>query len=143
MKLKYDFVLSHRFGVLEKLIYRMVINGVSSVKIITALLPIFSEEVIAFSIRKLVNAQLLSADIGTKTVSLSEVSLLLIDACAEKKVDVDVSDEFIEILSEANSVVIDDPQVTAVILKNLLPDVRTSFLSGTLDFVVLRGESNE
>lgn len=143
MKLKYDFVLSHRFGVLEKLIYRMVINGVSSVEVITSLLPIFSEEVIALSIRKLVNAQMLTADIGTKTVSLSDVSLLLIDACAGKEFDVDVSDEFNKELSEANIVTIDDPKVTAVILKNMLPDVRTSFLSGKLDFVVLRGESNE
>ena len=143
MKLRYDFVLSHRFGVLEKLIYRMVINGISSVESISTLLPIFSEEVIALSIRKLVNAQLLTVDIGMKTIFLSDVSLLLIDACAEKEFDVDVSDKFNKKLSEADSIVIDAPKVTAVILKNLLPDVRTSFLSGMLDFFVLRGESNE
>lgn len=143
MMLKYDFKLSHRFSVLEKLIYRLVINGITSVETITDLLPVFSDKVIALSIQKLVNAQLLNVDIGTRSISLSNMSLLLIDACAEKQFDLDVPDEYDIEFSAGNAITIDDPKVTEVILQNLLPNVKTAFLSSLLNFVVLRGESNE
>lgn len=141
MKLKFDFMLSNSFGAVEKLIYRLVINGVSSADSIAALLPVFSDEVIALSIRKLVNAQLLNADVESRTVSLSDMSLLLIDSCAKKEFDIDILDEFDSKFSKSNEN--DCSELNAVILRKLLPGVKTSFLSSLIDFAVLRGESNE
>ena len=143
MKLKFDYTLSRRFGVLEKLIYRLVINGLSSVETITSLLPVFSEEVIALSLRKLVNTQLLRADVGSQTISLSDLSLLLIGSCAENEFDIDIPDEFVTELSTKEFIVIEDTEVVAVMLQSLLPNIKAEFLSSALAFIIRRGETNE
>ena len=56
MTVQIDFALNRRFGVVEQTIFRLVLNGLTNIQQISNLLWIFSDEVIANAIRKLVNA---------------------------------------------------------------------------------------
>ncbi len=61
MKVKIDFQLNRRFGVVERIIFRLVLNGFSNAREIELALPIFSDAVIANAIRHLVNEQIIAA----------------------------------------------------------------------------------
>ena len=65
MKAKIDFQLNRQFGVVERIIFRLVLNGFTNAREIKLSLPLFSDAVIANAVRHLVNEQIISADIGT------------------------------------------------------------------------------
>ena len=81
MTVQIDFALNRRFGVVEQTIFRLVLNGLTNIQQISNLLWIFSDEVIANAIRKLVNQQVFCADLDARTLSLSEAVLSNIDTC--------------------------------------------------------------
>ena len=47
MKVKFDFTLSQRFGVVERTIFELILRGLTSTKQITSIMWVFSDEVIA------------------------------------------------------------------------------------------------
>ena len=71
MKVNIDFQLSRRFGVVERLIFRLVLNGFCNAREIKLALPIFSDAVIANAVRNLVNEAIISSDIETGALFLS------------------------------------------------------------------------
>ena len=79
MTVQIDFALNRRFGVVEQTIFRLVLNGLTNAQQIGDLLWIFSDEVIANAIRKLVNRQVICADLDARTLSLSEAVLAMIN----------------------------------------------------------------
>ena len=143
MKINIDFSLSGRFDVVEQTIFRLVIGGVKDVRTIVALLSIYSDEVIANAIRKLVNYQILSANIEARTSSVSEVLLALMEKCIQQSGQLELSIET-GIPSDQNKVFITDEVCKRQILNALLPEINTGFLAKSLDFVIYEeGGQNE
>jgi hypothetical protein len=143
MKMNIDFSLSGRFDVVEQTIFRLIIGGVKDVKTIGALLSIYSDEVIANAIRKLVNYQILSANIEARTLSVSEVLLALMEKCIQQSGQLELSIET-GIPSDQNKVFITDEVCKRQILNALLPEINTGFLAKSLDFVIYEeGGQNE
>ena len=135
MKINIDFSLSGRFDVVEQTIFRLVIGGVKDVRTIVALLSIYSDEVIANAIRKLVNYQILSANIEARTLSVSEVLLALMEKCIQQSGQLELSIET-GIPSDQNKVFITDEVCKRQILNALLPEIKTGFLAKSLAFVI-------
>ena len=61
MEIKIDFRLNKRFGVIERTVFRFVLNGFKDAVEISDAMPIFSDVVIANTIRNLVNNQIITA----------------------------------------------------------------------------------
>ena len=59
MTVRIDFSLSGRFSVVEQTIFQLVLCGVKDVNTITILLCVYSDDVLANAIKKLVNYQIL------------------------------------------------------------------------------------
>lgn len=142
MKINLDFTLSWRFSVVEKTIFRLILNGVSNAQHISDLLRIFSEEVIADSIRKLVNQQLIYANINARTLSVSEPVLAIIETFISNTYDLDIHENLINCLLEEN-LIISEQSLKEAILGQLLPGIKLGFLADSLDLIIYkRGEIN-
>ena len=143
MTAQIDFALSRRFGVVEQTIFRLVLNGLTNVQQMNNLLWIFSDEVIANAIRKLVNQQVLCADLDARTLSLSEAVLSIIDTCLNNSYDIKIPDTLVNKATDGN-LLITDTKVKEAILAQLLPNIKIGFLANSLDFNIYeRGRNNE
>ena len=139
MTVRIDFSLSGRFSVVERTIFRLVLDGVKDVKTITMLLCVYSDEVIANAIKKLVNYQILRANLETRTIDFSGSIRVIIEGCIEQsgKLEINVDDD--SIFYNGTSWIVDE-DIKRQILKSLLPGINTEFLVKSLDFVLYRGE---
>ena len=143
MTVQIDFALNRRFGVVEQTIFRLVLNGLTNIQQISNLLWIFSDEVIANAIRKLVNQQVVCADLDARTLSLSEAVLSLIDTCLNNSYDIKIPDTLVNKATDGN-LLITDTKVKEAILAQLLPNIKIGFLADSLDFNICeRGRNNE
>lgn len=143
MKVDFDFALNWRFGVVEKTILRLIMNGLTNAQQISNLLWIFSDEVIANAVRKLVNQQILCADLDSHTLMLSEPVLAIIDTCINNSYDIEMPENLIEFMSDGR-LLIADPKTKEAIITQLLPGIKLGFLANSLDFSISdRGENNE
>ena len=143
MVLKIDFSLSGRFGVVEQTIFRLVLSGVKDVRTITVLLSVYSNEVIANAIKKLVNYQILRANLETRTLAISKSVLAVIEGCLEKSQHLELPEESKLTINDGGTI-ITDYEIKRQILKAILPGVNTGFLVKSLDFVVCeRGVQDE
>lgn len=143
MTARIDFSLSGRFSVVEKTIFRLVLSSVRDVRTITTLLPVYSDEVIANAIRKLVNYQILRANLETRTLSISEPLLAVIERCLEHSDKIELSEETVSAIKD-NPAFITDENTKRQILSALLPGVNTGFLVKSVDFVICeRGVQDE
>lgn len=143
MTAQIDFALSRRFGVVEQTIFRLVLNGLTNVQQMNNLLWIFSDEVIANAIRKLVNQQVLCADLDARTLSLSEAVLSIIDTCLNNSYDIKIPDTLVNKATDGN-LLITDTKAKEAILAQLLPGIKIGFLANSLDFNIYeRGRNNE
>lgn len=143
MTAQIDFALSRRFGVVEQTIFRLVLNGLTNVQQMNNLLWIFSDEVIANAIRKLVNQQVLCADLDARTLSLSEAVLSIIDTCLNNSYDIKIPDSLVNKATDGN-LLITDTKAKEAILAQLLPGIKIGFLANSLDFNIYeRGRNNE
>ena len=143
MTVQIDFALNRRFGVVEQTIFRLVLNGLTNIQQISNLLWIFSDEVIANAIRKLVNQQVLCADLDARTLSLSEAVLSIIDTCLNNSYDIKIADTLVNKATDGN-LLITDTKVKEAILAQLLPNIKIGFLADSLDFNICeRGRNNE
>ena len=143
MTVQIDFALNRRFGVVEQTIFRLVLNGLTNIQQISNLLWIFSDEVIANAIRKLVNQQVVCADLDARTLSLSEAVLSIIDTCLNNSYDIKIPDTLVNKATDGN-LLITDTKVKEAILAQLLPNIKIGFLADSLDFNIYeRGRNNE
>lgn len=136
MIIKIDFSLSpRRYQTVEQTIFRLVLGGLVETQTIATLLCIYSDDVIANAVKKLVNYQILAANLEMRTLSLSAPLLALTEACLEHTHTVDIPDVILQNAEEGKIYVTDDT-VKQQILEVLLPDVRVGFLVRSLDFVL-------
>ena len=141
MKVKIDFQLNRQFGVVERIIFRLVLKGFTDAREIAKALPIFSDTVIANGIKKLVNRQILSAKIEAGKLLLSEPIVAVIEMCVEKDYEIsvppEVKNELIEgglVISNATSEAV--MELKKKILYELLPGIRMDMYMDSLDFVL-------
>ena len=141
MKVKIDFKLNRRFGVVERLIFRLVLNGFTNAREIRLSLPIFSDAVIANAIRSLVNEQILSADVESGSLSLSDAMVAIIAMCNESNSEMNIPTAFIE-LAEQSGILIDDNRIPETIMlkdaivRELLPNIKLDTFRYSLDFII-------
>jgi hypothetical protein len=149
MKVRIDFSLNRRFGVVEQTIFRLILNGLTSAQQIRKLLWIFSDEVIANAIRRLVNEQLVCAIVESRTLSLSDAVLAVIETCLKNSYDIIIPDTLANTMSDEILLITDNKMEEAIIVKKaiiaqLLPGIKLGFLANSLDFSVCgRSENNE
>lgn len=143
MKVKIDFSLCRRFGVVEQTIFRLILNGLTNPQQIGAFLWVFSDEVIANSLRKLVNQQIIRVDIESRKLSLSDAVVALIEICMHSSFEIDIPNEIL-LVTDNSDYSIEKTAIEArtAILVELLPNVKRSFLIGLakcFDFRICKG----
>ena len=146
MKTKVDFSLSYRFGVVERIIFRLVLNGYERISEYSSVIPLFSDSVITNAICHLVNQQILSVNQEAALLTLSEPIKALMMLCHEKDFEIEVP-TIIEKEMESNGIVIlgeskEIRDIKDLVLRELLPDVQLEFLVNSLDFRVYMIKEN-
>lgn len=143
MTVKIDFSLGRRFGVVEQTIFRLVLNGITDAKQISNLLGVFSDVVIANALRRLVNQQIISVDIESRKLSLSDAVVALIEICTHSSFELNIPDENLLVADNADySIEKTAIEAKTAILVELLPKVKRSFLIGLakcFDFRICAG----
>lgn len=150
MKVKIDFQLNRQFGVVENIIFRLILNGFTDSREITKVLPLFSDSVIANGIKHLVNRQILAADIEASKLYLSEPLVAIIDMCLENTYEIDVLAE-LESYIKGDGLMIsgisdeESHSLKQAVLFELLPGIRLDMYVDSLDFVLCeeRGDQHE
>ena len=136
MEVKFDFKLNERrYGIVEQAIFKMVLRGIDSARAIAALLWIFSDKVKAAAVQKLVNNQVLRADLSSGKLYLSDGIVSVIGACHDCTYIVDLPEILLPQMIEG-VLLIEDQQVSAGILKHILPGISIDFLVPTLSFYI-------
>lgn len=141
MRIRIDFQLNRQFGVVERIIFRLVLNGFSDVKEIAKALPVFSDAVIANGIKTLVNRQIFSAKIVEGTISLSDPVVAIIEMCAEKEYEISVPSEIRNTLNKDGLLIMSSmseemKDIKRTLLYELLPSIRMDMYIDSLDFVL-------
>lgn len=145
MNVKVDFQLNNHFGLVDRIIFRLVLNGFSNAQEINAALPIFSDMVIANGIKNLVNRQMLNADVHAGTLSISDSISALLDASLNKSVQINIPDNLKEdfdtggiYISRTQDKNVNQTifQLERAILGKLLPEINIDVLIQSLDFVL-------
>ena len=143
MTVKIDFALGRRFGVVEQTIFRLVLNGLANSRQISNVLWVFSDEVIAEALRKLVNQQIIKVDLESQTLALSDTVAALIEICAHKFLELEISDGSLLVADNADySIEKTAIEAKTAILAELLPNIKHSFLidlSKCFDFRIYAG----
>lgn len=139
MTTRIDFTLSKRYGVVEQAIFRLVLNGVADVRVITNILCLYSDQVIANAIKRLVSFQILSANTEARTLTLSDPLLALIERCTAYNGELALP-EGNDSLSSSDLSDSDRDIINREILHQLLPGINIGFLTKSLDFVVYNQE---
>ena len=150
MKVKIDFQLNRQFGVVENIIFRLIVNGFTDSREITKALPLFSDSVIANAIKHLVNRQILAADIEASRLYLSEPLVAIIDMCLENTYEIDVPAE-LESYIKGDGLMIsgisdeESHSLKQAVLFELLPGIRLDMYVDSIDFVLCeeRGDQHE
>lgn len=150
MKVKIDLQLNRQFGVVEKIIFRLVLNRFTDSREIAEALPLFSDSVIANGIKHLVNRQILAADIEAGKLSLSEPLVAIIDKCIENIYELDVPTE-LESFFKGNGLIVsgiadeESRSLKQAVLFELLPGIKLDMYVDSIDFVLCaeRGDQHE
>ena len=141
MKARIDFSLSNRFGAVEQCVFRLVLAGVCDVQTIRILMSLYSDEVLANAIKKLVNYQMLCANVEARTIGLSDPILALMESCLQYSGTLILPDGLAD---DSEKIYISDVETKQQILKALLPGIKTGFLVKSMDFVLYhRGDQDE
>lgn len=150
MRIRIDFQLNRQFGVVENIIFRLVLNGFSDSNEIAKALPLFSDSVIANAIKHLVNRQILSADIEAGKLYLSEPLVAIIDMCLENTYKIDVPAELKEYITGDGLMISafadeESYSLKQAVLFELLPGIRLDMYVDSIDFVLCeeRGDQHE
>lgn len=141
MEVKFDFTLNSRlFGVVEQTIFKLVLRGVSSAQGISELLWIFSHDVKATAIQKLVNSQVLRADLVSSKLYLSDGLVAIIGACHDCTYTVEIPEILLSHTTDG-TVLVKNRQVIATILNHILPDISVDFFAPVLFFSITEVKS--
>ena len=136
MRIQFDFALTDtKYGVVEQTIFRLVLRGIDSAQAISSLLWIFSEEVKARALQKLVNNQILRADLQCNKLALSEYTASIINACKHNEYDLDIPDALLANMREG-LLIVDEINIKENILQLLLPGINTAYLADSLVFTL-------
>lgn len=135
MNVRLDFGLSGRFNIVEQTIFRLVLGGVKDVRTIKSLIPVCSDVVIANAIKRLVNYQILRANLETRILSISEPLLAMIEECLEQSQYLELP-KGTEIIMRDGRAFITDETTKRQILNALLPGVNVGFLTKSIDFAI-------
>ena len=135
MNVRIDFSLTGRFNVVEHTIFRLVLSGVKDVRTIKVLLPVYSDEVIANAIKRLVNFQILKANLETRILSISDPVLAVIEECLEQSQHLELPEETEYVVKDGRAFITDEI-IKRQILNALLPGVNVGFLAKSIDFIV-------
>lgn len=132
MEVKFDFTLNpRRFGVVEQAIFKLVLRGVNSAQGISELLWIFSDDVKAIAIQKLVNSQMLRADLASSKLYLSDGIVAIIGACHDCTYTVEMPEILLSHTTDG-TVLVEDRKVITAILNHILPDISIDFFATML-----------
>lgn len=150
MRIRIDFQLNRQFGVVERIIFRLVLNGFTDSGEIAKALPLFSDSVIANGIKHLVNRQVLAADIEAGKLFLSEPLVAIIDMCLENTYEIDAPAE-LEGSIKGDGLMIsgitdeESHSLKQAVLFELLPGIKLDMYVDSLDFVLCeeRGDQHE
>lgn len=141
MEVKFDFTLnSHIFGIVEQAIFKLVLRGVSSAQGMSELLWIFSDDVKATAIQKLVNSQVLRADLTSSKLYLSDGLVAIIGACHDCTYTVEIPEILLSHTTDG-TVLVKNRQVIAAILNHILPDISVNFFAPILFFSITEVKS--
>ena len=150
MRIRIDFQLNRQFGVVENIIFRLVLNGFTNSMEIANALPLFSDSVLANGIKHLVNRQILAADIEAGKLYLSEPIVAIIDMCLENTYEIDVSAELKGYITGDGLMIsgIADEEshsLKQAVLFDLLPGIRLDMYVDSIDFILCeaRGDQHE
>lgn len=142
MKYRVDFILSKRFGVVEKTVFSLVLRGLTDIETISYLLQIYSDEVIANSIKRLVNFQVLKVDIEQGNIELSSaIHEILLSCNGELELGnlmADSTDSILVISDDTENNKADE--IKRQILKILVPGIELGFISKSIDFIIMKQE---
>lgn len=134
MEVKFDFRLNDNlYGVVEQAIFRLVLRGIDSAQAVSDVLWVFSDEVKAMSIQKLVNNQLLRAELKSNRLALSDGLLSIIEACHAGTYSVDLPDSLMQKMID-DTIWIEDRQLISIILKHILPGINMEYIVKSLAF---------
>lgn len=138
MEVKFDFTLNpRRYGVVEQAIFKMVLRGIDSAQGISELLWIFSDDIKATAIQKLVNSQVLRADLVSNKLYLSDGITAIIGACHDNIYTVELPEILLSQMT-AGTVLIENQHVTAAILNHILPGISVDPLASVLFFNITK-----
>ena len=150
MKVKIDFQLNRQFGVVENIIFRLILNGFTDSREIARALPLFSDSVIANGIKHLVNRQILAANIEASKLYLSEPLVAIIDMCLKNTYEIDVPAELEGYIKRGGLLISDisdeeSHSLKQAALSELLPGIRLDMYVDSIDFVLCeeRGDQHE
>lgn len=148
MKLHIDFSLNKGFGVVERTIFRLVLNGYADVREISEALTLFSSSVIANGVRRLVNRQILAVNMASGKLRLAEPLIALASVCLDNDVEIDVPEDLATYILKGG-VLIDSEtskesqQLKVALLEHLLPDVNLGLYTDSLSFSLTENERGE
>lgn len=152
--LRVDMTLSRKFGSVERIIFRLVLNGWTNTHGICELLRLFSRPVLANGICDLVNGQVLSVDTSSGTLSISEPLVALISA-TKAPITVALPDPLAGILDDEGILTIGTPasddrvlyqashNLKSALLQQLLSGINLDLYIDRLDFVLTKQKGSE
>ncbi len=148
MQIKIDFRLNSSFGVVERIIFRLVLNGFTDVKEIVSSLPVFSDVVIANAIKHLVNRQLLKADFTQGKLSISEPIKAIIDTCVSATFSAEIPENMKEEFKKDGVIIgnfrnIESNRLKLAVLNELLPGVNLDLYVSSLDFIMVEAKEKD
>lgn len=148
MKVKIDFRLGRQFGVVDNIIFQLVVHAFHDITEISDALPLFSDSVIANAIRHLVNKQILSVNLDSRTISLSEAMIAIIESCLSRSFDLSIPKPLAGEIESGTLVITDtkdkaSEQLKLCILQELLPNIKVDMFVNSLDFILLIQEQGD
>ncbi len=152
--IRVDILLSRSFEVVERTIFRLVLNGRTDIREIRELLRLFSRPVIANGIRNLVNRQVLSVDVASGTLRISEPLVALL--CAVKEpLTVELQSVLAEVLHNDGFLIVgavsrkdgdlyqESRDLKLTLLQRLLPGINLDLYVDAFDFALFENEGDE
>jgi len=148
MNVKVDCVLSKWFGVVERTIFRLVLNGYTDVGEIGASLSLFSDSVVANGIRKLVNSQILTINASSGQLGIAEPFAALLEVCLERTMDIDVHGSLASSIKGGGILIdsrsgVESRGLKAALLASIIPEVDLGLYTGYLDLVLTDADGGE
>jgi len=148
MKVKVDCVLSKWFGVVERTIFRLALNGYTDVGEIGTVLSLFSDSVVANGIRKLVNSQILTINASSGQLGIAEPFAALLNVCLEETMDIDVRGDLASSI-KGGGILIDSRSgaesrgLKVALLASIVPEVDMGLYTDSLDLVLTEADGGE